>query len=96
MGSNASNFPPQLFYPDFMKGTVQRREERETYQVVLTNDKAERFEFFKNLLIKKLFFSTFAFCFKFPTLPQHSSIISTDSGISTLDNRIFTGLFFKN
>ncbi|CAK5090549.1 unnamed protein product [Meloidogyne enterolobii] len=77
MGSNASNFPPQLFYPDFMKGTVQRREERETYQVVLTNDKAER---------------TFAFCFKFPTLPQHSSIISTDSGISTLDNRIFTGL----
>ncbi|KAL7074184.1 hypothetical protein ACQ4LE_006886 [Meloidogyne hapla] len=77
MGSNASNFPPQLFYPDFMKGTVQRREERETYQVVLTNDKAER---------------TFAFCFKFPTLPQYSSIISTDSGISTLDNRIFTGL----
>jgi len=95
MGSNASNFPPQLFYPDFMKGTVQRREERETYQVVLTNDKAERFELFFIFLIKN-FLSTFAFCFKFPTLPQHSSIISTDSGISTLDNRIFTGLFFKN
>ena len=71
MGSNACNYPPQLFYPDFLKSTVQCREDGEFYQVVLTNAKAER---------------TFAFCFKFLTNPPHSSLGSIDSGIGVGNN----------
>lgn len=75
MGSNATRYPPQFFYPDFMRATVQRKEEREAFQVILTNDKAER---------------TFAFCFKFllssDQLNRSSTLLSKDSGIDTLYN----------
>ncbi|KAL3123778.1 hypothetical protein niasHT_009991 [Heterodera trifolii] len=73
LSSNFLLFPPILFYPDFMKGTIQRREEREAFQVILTNEKGDR---------------KFAFCFKFPRPQIHTgkrgSMLSADSGIDTL------------
>uniref|UniRef100_A0A915DXK3 Uncharacterized protein n=1 Tax=Ditylenchus dipsaci TaxID=166011 RepID=A0A915DXK3_9BILA len=50
MGSNSRQFPPVLFYPDFTKCTIQRKEGLEAFPVVLTNEKGDR---------------TFAYCFKF-------------------------------
>jgi hypothetical protein len=91
MGSNAVQFPPQFFYPDFMKGTLQRREDRETFQVILTNQRAERWLPFLIFLLK-IILRTFAFCFKFLTQPQHSSLCSMDSGIDTLIDGTKTGL----
>ncbi|KAI3420342.1 hypothetical protein GPALN_003650 [Globodera pallida] len=73
LDANFQQFPPTLFYPDFMKGTLQRREEREAFQVILTNENGER---------------KFAFCFKFLRphfIPnKNGALLSVDSGIGTL------------
>uniref|UniRef100_A0A915DWT5 Uncharacterized protein n=1 Tax=Ditylenchus dipsaci TaxID=166011 RepID=A0A915DWT5_9BILA len=42
MGSNSRQFPPVLFYPDFTKCTIQRKEGLEAFPVVLTNEKGDR------------------------------------------------------
>lgn len=42
LGSNTAQFPPPLFYPDFMKNSVQRKEDLEAFSVVLTNEKGDR------------------------------------------------------
>uniref|UniRef100_A0A914GT61 Large ribosomal subunit protein eL39 n=1 Tax=Globodera rostochiensis TaxID=31243 RepID=A0A914GT61_GLORO len=73
LDANFQQFPPTLFYPNFMKGTLQRREEREAFQVILTNENGER---------------KFAFCFKFLRphfIPnKNGALLSVDSGIGTL------------
>lgn len=43
VGNEARNFPPPLFYPDFTKSTVQRKEELESFPVILTNEKGDRY-----------------------------------------------------
>lgn len=105
MGSNATHFPPTLFYPDFMKGTVQRREQSEAFQVVLTNEKGERCSKKPKFFEPNRFFRTFAFCLKFPvnyccsfSNRKHCSLLSVDSGIgSTLPStRGFIYAFDKN
>lgn len=66
--SKLSKFPPPLFYPDFMRETIQRRENDETFQVVLTDEKGNR---------------TFAYCFKFLNQPI-SSLEKKKSEISRI------------
>ncbi|CAD5234803.1 unnamed protein product [Bursaphelenchus xylophilus] len=58
IGNNVSRFQPAIFYPDFMKYSNMRREDLESYPVVLTDEKGER---------------TFAYCYKFIGKRKHST-----------------------
>lgn len=35
-------YPPPLFYPDFMKSTIQRKEDLDSFLVILTDEKGNR------------------------------------------------------
>lgn len=42
ISSNPQQYPPPLFYPDFMKSTLQRKEDLESFSVILTDEKGNR------------------------------------------------------
>jgi hypothetical protein len=39
---NAQKYQPAIFYPDFMRSTLQCKENLESYPVILTDDKGHR------------------------------------------------------
>lgn len=41
---NAPKYQPAIFYPDFMRSTLQCKESLESYPVILTDDKGVRLE----------------------------------------------------
>ncbi|KAH7698429.1 p70, partial [Aphelenchoides avenae] len=65
VGNEACKFPPPLFYPDFTKSTVQRKEDLESFPVILTNEKGDR---------------TYAYCFKFLSKPKSPDLSPDGSG----------------
>ncbi|CAD5229011.1 unnamed protein product [Bursaphelenchus okinawaensis] len=66
VGNNAAKFQPAIFYPDFMKYSNVRKEDLESYPVVLTDEKGER---------------TFAYCYKFLPKKRSSSSTRDQSKI---------------
>ncbi|KAI1718802.1 DENN (AEX-3) domain-containing protein [Ditylenchus destructor] len=81
MGSNRRKFPPPLFYPDFTKCTVQRKESLEAYSVILTNEKGDR---------------TFAYCFKFLSKypPEEFDLLLDDEERELRHNSRYSVLVF--
>jgi hypothetical protein len=39
---NVNKYQPAIFYPDFMRSTLQCKENLESYPVILTDDKGNR------------------------------------------------------
>ena len=42
---NPQRYMPDIFYPDFTRETIQRKEDLESYPVILTDEKGDRYAF---------------------------------------------------
>ncbi|KAI6191211.1 UDENN domain-containing protein [Aphelenchoides bicaudatus] len=80
LDEKAHQYQPAIFYPDFMRSTLQCKESLDSYPVILTDDKGDR---------------TFAYCYKFLP-KQSRSQSDYDIANGNLQNRYAVLVFISD